>query len=654
MADRRFRIALLTVCVLAVFVGPTCNAAATSGATNPVDGPDGFRTVPTTRDAGATNDTGLGPGPRIVELYPNPPTEENVGEYLVLEVPRDVRLDNVTITDGHTEATLPNRSSIGGNGTPPDRFAATLDPEDTETLTDDPVVELEGHLRLAADGDDLEVRVDGEPVDAVSYERAPEGELWTRDDSSTAGQDGGSTAAESIDATTGEWWPQNATRLPVTTADVDEGTAFVLPDAPAVPLEVIEEAEDRLLVAGYTFTSEAVADELLAAAERGVDVDVLLEADPVGGTPANAEPVLESLVAGGVDVRAIGGDGSRYDYHHPKYAVSDDSVLVTSENWKNAGIGGKSSRGWGFVLEDRTVADELATVFEADFDGWDTESSTSFLDDAAFTEASDASEEFPVEHDPERVDLESVELLLAPDNADERLRELVASAEEELLVQQPRIAADVSLLEEAIEAARRGVEVRILLDSSWYVEDENEALKADLERAAADEDLPLEIRLVDPGGRFEKIHTKGVVVDRETAVVGSANWNENALRENREVLLALHGEAVATYYAEVFESDWGGASRPTWSVPLGLLAVAVVSLALTAFAGRRYVTVAGGDRADAVAAPGVGEPGRSRVPSRTRVADRIRSAIPGAGIRASEDANRTDAEPDVGSEDERG
>jgi len=77
------------------------------------------------------------------------------------------------------------------------------------------------------------------------------------------------------------------------------------------------------------------------------------------------------------------------------------------------------------------------------------------------------------------------------------------------VVIQPSIAADVSLLEATLEAARRGVDVKILLGSAWYNTDENERLAADLERVADRADLPLEVRLVEDTDRFEKIHAKG-------------------------------------------------------------------------------------------------------------------------------------------------
>jgi hypothetical protein len=108
----------------------------------------------------------------------------------------------------------------------------------------------------------------------------------------------------------------------------------------------------------------------------------------------------------------------------------------------------------------------------------------------------------------------------------------------------------------------------------------------DLEQTAADEGLPLEARLVDDTDEFEKIHAKGIVVDRETAVVGSANWNDNSLQHNREVLLAVHSPDAAAYYAAVFDSDWEG---QRWSLPIELSAAVVVALLFAALVGARYV-----------------------------------------------------------------
>ncbi|GAB3665249.1 phospholipase D-like domain-containing protein [Halopiger thermotolerans] len=542
--------------------------------------PDSNRACPPSAALGSDAETDRSDrSPRIVELYPNPTTHRNVGEYVVLEFPTDTRVGNWTLTDGHATASLPNETVSG-------RVAATVDPNATATLTDEPVLELEGAIRFAVDGDRLALRNGTEPIDEVRYEDAPTAERWYRTDFETSGTDARSGR--------GRWWPRDATCRPPSSADVDDATVFVLPDAPSVPLETIRRADERLLLAGYTVTSEAVADELVAAAERGVDVAILFESGPVGGTPEATGPVLERLEAADVDVRVIGRGDARYRYHHPKYAVADDSVLVTSENWKPAGVGGESSRGWGVRLEDPALAADLASVFRADFDGWDTRSGAAFLRNATFGSAADdgeaaesgAESEFPTNHEPTTVPLDAAELLVAPDNAEPRLAELIANADDEILVKQASIDGEFALLEAVLDAARRGVDVEILLDSTWYHEEENAAVADRLERIAAAEDLPLEVRLAEDTDRFEKIHAKGVVIDREVAVVGSANWNANSFRNNREVLVALHGEAAAEYYATVFEADWAGDS---WSLPIGTAAVVVLALAVAALVGRRYV-----------------------------------------------------------------
>jgi cardiolipin synthase A/B len=571
----RRRVALVLCLLLRATIGlPVAAGSVETGATTT----DRLATdsVPSTDadDLACPQPTGVeaaADAPRILELYPNPTNRGNVGEYLVLDVPPETALENLTITDGHTVAQLPNETADG-------RLAVTAAPEETRELTDDPIVELAGTLRLAVDGDDLELLDEGETVDTVSYDRAPTAERWYR----TSGSDRENATAEVHGR--GEWWPRGASCLPVPTATPREATAFVLPDAPELPRETIRDADDRLLLAGYTITDEDVAAELVAAAERGVDVSILFESGPVGGTPAPTDAVLAELERGGVDVRAVGGEGARYRFHHPNYAVADDSVLVTTENWNPSGVGGQSSRCWGVAVDDGALAADLADVFETDFEGWDTRTGATFRAETSFVE--DDPREFETAHEPTTVPVESAELLLAPENAESRIETLLADADDEILVKQASIASDVSLLYATIEAAKRGDEVRLLLDSIWYVEAENKALVDDLEQTAADESLPLEARLVDDTDEFEKIHAKGIVVDRETAVVGSANWNDNSLQHNREVLLAVHSPDAAAYYAAVFDSDWEG---QRWSLPIELSAAVVVALLFAALVGARYV-----------------------------------------------------------------
>ena len=487
--------------------------------------------------------------PTITTVYPDTNRTGNVGEYVGITFPRETALGNWTLTDGHTRASLPGATK---NGT----VAATLDPVETARFTDATPVALEGHLRLAADGDDIALEYENETVDSVSYDRATTGERWYR------------TGPEPTD---GDWWPRGGTcRAPVS-ATPGEVTVFLLPDEPDVPLETLEGARERVYLGAYTLTEPGVVDTLADAADDGVEVRVLLEASPVGGRPAGTEAAVATLEAAGANVRAIGGGDDRYTFHHPKYAVVDETVLVTTENWVESGVGGAGNRGWGVVLEDSTLAAELAAVFMADADGWDTESAVGLED---VDDDPPPTGSFPTEHDTESVPVERAEIVLGPDAAAPHLEELLAGAEESIHVVQPRIPdPEFSLLQATLAAARNGTSVTILLDASWYVEEENEATAAALEDVAAAEDLDLEVHLDDPEG-YDSIHAKGLVVD-DVAVVGSLNWNDNSLLDNREILVTLHSDAAAAYFRSAIEADIAGAG---WSLPLDVVGVVLVCL----------------------------------------------------------------------------
>ncbi|MFC7173557.1 phospholipase D-like domain-containing protein [Haloplanus litoreus] len=355
-------------------------------------------------------------------------------------------------------------------------------------------------------------------------------------------------------------------------------TGFLLPDAPGVPVETLRDARRRILLAGYTFTSDRVADALVAASRRGVEVRVLVDGAPVGGRSARGAAVLDRLVAAGVEVVVLGGPHARFEYHHPKYAVVDDRALVTSENWKPAGVGGRSSRGWGVVVDSSSVAADLARLFRADA-GWrDAIPWRRHRRNETFDAETPSNGTYPSRIDPETT-AGTVRVLTAPGNAESAVVGVIDAADERVDVIQPTIGRrDGPLLRATVRAAARGVEVRVLLSGAWYVAEENAALTEWLNGVAERRDLPLSARVAEPRGRFEKIHTKGVVAD-DVVVVGSLNWNENAVSNNREVAVAVRSADLAAYFREAFAADWSsGPGRTTWVLVAGAAAALVLAM----------------------------------------------------------------------------
>jgi len=532
--------------------------------------------VPATFPGPADGDTGPTTGPGIVAVYPNPVPDGDRGEFVSLE--RDASSNYRLIEGDGTVHPVPAGDGPVTLTDAPGRTGA-LDRIDGRTVRAD--------LSLANGGERLRLVDDrNRTVSVAHYRTAPESEVYVRTDGAT-----GTPGRNRDRASRWRWRPLGATDFDVATGGPANVTAFVLPDAPEVPIETLRTADRRILLAGYTFASERVATTLVRAAERGVRVRVLLEGAPVGGLSRRQARLLDRLVDGGVDVRVLEGPHDRYAYHHPKYAVVDRRALVLTENWKPAGTGGASSRGWGAIVRDPTLASSLAEVFRADA-GWrDAVAWERFRRGRRFEPSRTATGSFPRRFRPERIRVAAARLLVTPDNAGPALVDLIDGADASVRVVGPTLDPDARPTRALVRAARRGVRVRVLLSSARYVREENRRVADRLNGVADEKGLPLTVRLSpEAADGFRKVHAKGVVVDGERAVVGSLNWNEQSVRENREVLLVLEGEEAADYYARVFDADWRG--RPRWPVPPAAIAAAGVAV-LGALAALRRIEFGG-------------------------------------------------------------
>lgn len=511
--------------------------------------------------------------PQIVEAYPNPATMGDDGEFVSVWVPPDETLDGYELADEQEQVSLPpgpvngSNSGIVGRIVPGTVQTFSTNATLTRSLTDRNVEEIADRIQLADRGDRVTLLRNDSVVDRIEYDRAPEANVY--------------------DPNTGSWTPLGATDRPP--IDHRGGTveAFVLPDESNRARTFLADADERILLAGYTLSSDAIVEELSNAVERNVTVEVLVDGAPVGGMSGRAAASLDELERAGVSVEVIGGDRDRYRFHHAKYAVVDDEALVTSENWKPAGTGGKASRGWGVITGQQDIVEELVGTFRADT-GWHDSIPWSEYDGATLVDDERAHRNFPEEFEAERFEVERTQLLLAPDNAEAEILDVIEGAEERIEIKQVQISdREFGLLQAVLAAAKRDVDVRILLSGEWYVEEENRKLAAWLEGQAEAADLPLEVKLAEPEDQFEKIHAKGIIVDERQVVLGSINWNNNSLRNNREVALLLEGESVAGYYSDVFQADWVRENR-AHGLSIGL-AAAVVLVSFVALGRAMYV-----------------------------------------------------------------
>ena len=132
---------------------------------------------------------------------------------------------------------------------------------------------------------------------------------------------------------------------------------FVEPAAGETPiLHAVESAQRSVWVEVYLLTDTNVIHALEDAAQRGVDVRVLLEPDPYGSGATSPQQTLQELQAAGVQAKDA---DPAFHYTHEKALIIDGATLfILTANLTKSGLGGTSyaaNREYGVI--DTTAAD---------------------------------------------------------------------------------------------------------------------------------------------------------------------------------------------------------------------------------------------------------------------------------------------------------
>ncbi|MCX6693865.1 MAG: phospholipase D-like domain-containing protein [Methanomicrobiales archaeon] len=501
----------------------------------------------------------------ITEFCPDPYLPKDPDEFIVLG--GEGLLAPVTIADGEGVLTFPPGARINGrvtlardaqaffltHGTKPDYEWEDHDPGV-------PQVSVVGQFQLANQNEELILTVGGETAQHIR---------WPGDVEAREGQ---------VHVLIGgKWDPRpfmiGQSRFSPETFENVTIEVFVSPDSSSdLVLETIKRAEREILVDVYEFTHPKIAEELLQAKRRGVTVTVLVEGGPVGGIPPDEVEVLNLLKSDGVPVFLMESQNEShapYRYSHAKYLVIDREVLLlTTENFKQSGFpdqGMIGNRGWGVIIKDPGVSRYFTDVFFEDLNGPGVGPLSAVSPGGRSGEANPTST-YRARYPPATLSGARVTPVLAPDTS-YLIATLIEGSSQSVDVEQAYITnpstGDLNpYLAAAINASRRGVQVRVLLDSSWFnIEEEadNDEMVDLINRIAEEDNLPLEARCADLArSDLLKVHTKGVIVDRQRVLVSSINWNQNSPNFNREAGVILDHPGVGNYYTAVFEDDWAG------------------------------------------------------------------------------------------------
>ncbi|MCB9007774.1 MAG: lamin tail domain-containing protein [Ardenticatenaceae bacterium] len=377
-------------------------------------------------------------------------------------------------------------------------------------------------------------------------------------------------------------------------------TIAVAPDNAYETLKLhLDAAETSIAIESLTFENIAIANDLIAALNRGVAVTILLEGDPIGGPPEQEKYICQQIEnAGGTCWFMINDDpldiADRYRFLHAKFILIDgQQVVISSENLSpnsmpndNKADGTWGRRGVVLVTDAPGVVAHVQGLFDVDFDltnhrditgtayiGGPDPNFVPVLETGGIT--------YTVRH-PTAVTFNGTfayELVHSPENSlrnTDALLGLVGQAGSgdvvlvEQLDERPYWGASTSnptddpspRTEAYIAAARRGATVQILLDSLFDTGDatSNTAACAYINGIAQAESLDLACKTSNPAGLG--IHNKMVLVrvgGQGYLHVGSLNGSEQSSKGNRELALQVQSNDAYAYLANMFQRDWGAA-----------------------------------------------------------------------------------------------
>ena len=522
----------------------------------------------------------------ITEVYPKTMVKGEQDEYIILtnNCAHSVDIANWSITDNEANFTFPHVSIPPGRGIYLTRKTAVYARPDAIVTT----LKLGATFALRNRGDEVILRDNhGRVADVLIYGDSPyNGPGWRGEPlkKPLSGMAFHRKAYEDTD-TASDWviLPPGASYHPpelisVTNTSV---TTFVSPDCSFTVLKSeLDNASSSLYLNLYEFDNIKLLEPILDALRRGVRVCLLMEGRPVGGMEDKERYIAEQIASNGGTVRFA---HDRF-LNHAKYAIIDNKTLILmSENWKYTGVPYDrtyGNRGWGIVIKNRMIAHYFMDLFLDDLQranadtNTETDASLSWGMGMKMNSKSQMEKEIPGGYytpvfKPHTMTTNfTVIPVLAPDSALSlrTILQMIRNAKRYIHVELFSVAMywgdePNPFISALVEAARRGCDVEILLDSKYLEGDNNnDEVVSELNRIARSSSLSLEAKLADLGSSgLAKIHNKGLVVDGKKVLISSLNWNAHSIY-NREAGVIIDNSAIASFYDQVFLYDWNASS----------------------------------------------------------------------------------------------
>lgn len=316
----------------------------------------------------------------------------------------------------------------------------------------------------------------------------------------------------------------------------------------AAMLDEISSARRSILIESYIFDRDPIgmrfANALIAAVKRGVAVRVLIDAV---GARYSVPSIVGYLKERGVPTAVFNGNiimGLRLPYAnlrtHRKIMVVDGTVAFAGGMNIRAGfsaeIAGKAA---SFDTHFRVTGPVVADIFQVAAEDWQFSSEEVLAGDGWRLA------DLPAEPDERSVLMRAVPS--GPDNTNETNHKMLmgafSMARKHIRLMSPYFLPDKELISALVTAARKGVEVDIVVPSVNNLTLVDRAMTAQFDQV-----LKGHCRVWRAKGAFN--HSKLMVIDDRWVYVGSTNLDPRSLRLNFEFDLEILDEAFARAIGE--------------------------------------------------------------------------------------------------------
>lgn len=288
---------------------------------------------------------------------------------------------------------------------------------------------------------------------------------------------------------------------------------YVEPGAgPAPIVQVIDSARHEINAGVYYLSDRPILNALRAAHARGVNVRIIIEGKPYGMKPWQVRKEERAIEATGATLKLapyrFESHGDHYAFQHSKYLCNGHECEIGTANFDWSAF--HRNREYVYVTHNAQVIRAVHAVFNAD---WNGQRAPAFAHQVlVLSPGTSAAQLLQVIGQPGPIDVES----------------------EELGPYAPMLDA----------LAAKGRDLRLILPSSINAEDRRDV--AFLRQHGC------QVRLLPKRPIY--MHAK-MVAGSSLAFIGSENFTQTSLEDNREMGVVLNGRDLEALRAQ-FAQDW--------------------------------------------------------------------------------------------------